>query len=74
MKLDKRAIDRLLSLNDAQLQEVIRRLSEDAGLDLSAFHISPDNVAGIRTALALATNEDLARASEQLQNYRRHNP
>ncbi len=74
MKLDKRAIDRLLSLNDAQLLEVIRRLSQEQGLDLSAFSMTPDNAASIRAALALATSEDLARANEQLKQLQRQQP
>ncbi len=61
----------MLSLNDEQLTAVIRSLAENSGLDLSSFHIRPDDINSIRTALSGATNEDLARAAEQLREFRR---
>lgn len=73
MQLDKKALERLLSLNDEQLKNVIRSLGENAGLDLGSFQISADDVGSIRHALSHATDEDIARASEQLNRYRRKN-
>ena len=70
MQLDKKALSRLLSLNDEQLKNVIRSLGENAGLDLASFKISADDVGSIRRALTGATDDDLARASEQLNRYR----
>ncbi len=70
MQLDKKALGRLLSLNDEQLKNIIRSLGENAGLDLASFQISADDVGSIRRALSNATDEDLARASEQLNRYR----
>ena len=71
MQLDKKALERLLSLSDEQLKSVIRSLGENAGLDLDSFKISADDVGSIRHALSHATNEDLERASEQLNRYRK---
>ena len=73
MQLDKRALERLLSLNDEQLKNVIRSLGENAGLDLESFQISADDVGSIRHALSHATYDDIARAYEQLNRYRRKN-
>ena len=70
MQLDKKALGRLLSLNDEQLKSIIRSLGENAGLDLASFKISADDVSSIRRALMGATDDDLARASEQLTRYR----
>ena len=70
MQLDQKMLQRMLSLNDDQLKSVILSLAETSGLDLSGFHISPDDVNSIRAALSGATDEDLRRASEQLRNFR----
>ena len=71
MQLDKRAIDRLLSLNDEQLKSIINGLAQSSGLDLSSFNITPGDISSIRHALSTADNEDLKRASEQLNNYKK---
>lgn len=72
MQLDKKTLQKLLSLSDEQLTSVIRSLAESSGLDLSEFNIRPDDINSIRSALSGATNEDLARAAEQLRSYRRN--
>jgi hypothetical protein len=66
MKLDKKAIERLLALNDAQLRAVILRLAGENGIDLSGVAIRPDDIQGVRRALQMATDEDIARAAAQL--------
>ena len=70
MQLDHKTLQKMLSLSDEQLTSVNRSLAENSGLDLSGFHISPDDVNSIRAALSGATDEDLRRASEQLRNFR----
>ena len=71
MQLDKRTLQRMLTLDDASLASMIRSLAENHGLDLSSFNISPDDINSIRQALAGATDEDLMRATEQLRNFHR---
>lgn len=71
MKLDKQAIQRLLALNDQQLSAVIRRLAGDNGIDLSGISIRPDDIAGVRLALQMATDEDIANAAAQIERMRR---
>ena len=71
MKLDKRAIQRLLALNDAQLQAVILQLAGENGIDLSGFSIRPNDIAGVRRALEMASDEDIALAAEQIEALRR---
>ena len=66
MKLDKEAVARLLALNDAQLQAVIVRLAGENGIDLGGLSIRPSDIASVRRALAMATDEDIARAAQQL--------
>ncbi len=71
MQIDRNAINKLLNMNDTRLQAVIRSLADNAGLDLSSFHIGANDIAGIRQALSNATDEDIARAAEQLNHHRR---
>ena len=71
MQLDRNALEKLLNMNDAQLKYVITKLAVDAGLDLSGFNISSNDIGSIRRALSSATDEDLARATEQLRRGRR---
>ncbi len=66
MKLDRKALDRLLTLNDTQLKGVIESVAAESGLDLSSFGISSKDIASIRKALAGATDEDITRAAADL--------
>ncbi len=66
MTLDRNALNRLLSLNDAQLKAVMERLASDSGLDFSAFNISPGDIASVRSALSGATDGDLENLARQL--------
>lgn len=68
MTLDKNAVERLLALNDKQLALVIKKLTAEAGIDPTPLQINASNIAAIRAALSMATDEDLKRASEQLAN------
>ncbi len=70
MQLDRKTLERMLSLNDEQLKGIIRSLAENSGLDLSEFNISPNDIKSIRNALSGATDEDLRRAAEQMRGFR----
>ncbi|MBQ1232784.1 MAG: hypothetical protein IIW17_00035 [Clostridia bacterium] len=72
MTLDKQAVEKLLALNDKQLAMVIKKLTAEAGIDPSLFQMTPGNIQALRTALSMATDEDLARASEQLAKLRKN--
>ena len=71
MKLDRNAVRRLLALNDAQLQALITRLAGENGIDLAGFTIRPDDIASVRRALEMATDEDIRTAAEQIGRMRR---
>lgn len=70
MQLDKNTLNMLLSLNDAQLVNIIKTISEKSGLDLSSFNISTNDVKSIRYALENASDEDIIRARESINNYK----
>ena len=72
MTLDRNAVDKLLTLNDRQLALVIKKLTAEAGIDPALFQITPSNIQALRTALSMATDEDLARAGEQLAKLKRN--
>ncbi len=67
MQIDRRALEGLLSLNDAQLMAIISRLAAQSGIDPTEFNIDPSSITSIRTALSSATDEDLARVVAQYQ-------
>lgn len=71
MQLDKNTLNMLLALNDAQLVNVIKTISEKSGLDLSSFNISSNDVKSIRYALENASDEDIRRARESLNQYKK---
>ena len=70
MQLDRAALEKLLSMSDSQLKFVIGKLATEAGLDLSSFNISGNDINSIRKALAGASDADIARAAEQLSRYK----
>ena len=71
MQLDKKTLNMLLALNDAQLTNVIRTISEKSGLDLSSFNITSNDVKSIRRALENASDEDIKSAQESINNFKR---
>ncbi len=66
MELDRKALDRLLCLNDAQLKAVIRRVASDSGVNLADFNIDCKDIASVRKTLASASDEDIQSIASQL--------
>ncbi len=71
MKLDKKALDRLLSMSDEQLKSVIESLAQESGLDLSSVGINDTSIASIRSALSGADDTTIKKAAEQLEEWNR---
>ena len=70
MQLDRKSLSRLLSLNDRQLQAIIKKLASEYGLDLSRFQIRPGDMDGLRNAIKNASDSDLLELGKQIQNGR----
>ena len=70
MTLDKKAVEMLLALDDRSFAAVIKRLAKDAGIPVDSLNLSESQIAGIRTALSLANEDDLKRASELIGNFK----
>ena len=66
MTLDKSTVQRMIRLPDDQLAFIIRRLGKEAGVDLSGVSLDKAQLDTLRSALAIATDEDIARATELL--------
>ena len=66
MQLDRKSLNRLLSLNDRQLQIIIEKLASEYGLDLSAFNITDGDIASVRRAIANLTDDELRAIAEQV--------
>ena len=67
MQIDRTSLDRLLLLNDRQLQHFITKLATDNGIDPSAFNIDLRDVQSIRSALSGASDADLALIAEMYE-------
>ena len=72
MQIDRKALERLLTLNDRQLGAIITRLAAEGGIDPASFNIDPKDIASVRRALSTATDEDLKRVTEQYEAYRKN--
>ena len=68
MKLDRKSLNKLLSLNDRQLQTVIEQLIRDYGLNLASFHIKDGDMQGLRNALRNASDKDLEQLAQQFKS------
>ncbi len=69
MMLDKKTIEKILALPDDKLLLVIKGLAQNSGVDISNMNIGKEQLAGIRSALSVATVEDIARAAELIKTY-----
>ncbi len=70
MMLDKRTLDMLLTLDDARLSLILKKIAGDAGIAPDTLSFTPEQLKGIRAALSMATDSDLERAAQLVQNYK----
>lgn len=70
LRPDRRSLDRILAMNDAQLRTLIEKLTRDYGLDLSAFSVNAGDLEGLRRALRNASDEDLSELTRQIRGGR----
>ena len=60
MRMNRRAIDKLLLLDDQQLRAVILRLIAESGGNASNFPLSSQDLAKVRHVLRTASDSELA--------------
>ncbi len=66
MQLDKKSLDRLLTLNDSQLRRVLAGLLAEYGIDPAAVPLEQFDMSKLRATLAQATDEDIQRFTAML--------
>lgn len=59
MKPDKNTVKQLLTLNDSELEAVIRKICADNGIDAAAIGLSKSTVGILRGVLANASEKDI---------------
>ena len=59
MNPDKSTVNKLLSLNDTELEAVIRKICTDNGIDPNSIGLGPSTVGMLRHVLSSASDADL---------------
>jgi hypothetical protein len=59
MELDRKQLDRLLSLDDAKFKKVLLGLASEYGIDASQFNVSDADIARLRLVLSTASERDI---------------
>lgn len=72
MQIDQRMLNRLLTMNDDQLSEVIKTIATEAGIDPAMLGLNPDNIQSIRQALGSATEQDLRQLNAVYDTYKQN--
>ena len=72
MQIDQKMLNRLLSLDDEHLSELIRSVATEAGIDPALIGLNPKNIADIRQALGSAGDQNLQQINEFYQIYRQN--
>ena len=70
MQIDQKTLNKLLSMNDAQLGNVLQKIAAEAGIDPLALGLNPENIDSVRRALGSVSEAELARLNEVYQGYR----
>ena len=71
MQIDRKSLEKLLTLNDRQLASVIKRIAGEGGIDLSTFNVNPSDLDSVRKALRGATDEDLLNITKQYEDMKK---
>lgn len=72
MQIDKRMLDRLLTMNDEQLGDLIKNIATEAGIDPLQLGLNPDNINSIRQALGSATDRDIEQLNTVYSSYKQN--
>ncbi len=71
MKINKQMVDSMLSLNDEQLWQMIKMIAAGSGVDISQIKAPPQNLSAIRNAISSMSDDDIKRASEIIEIYKK---
>lgn len=73
MQINQKTLQRILSMNDEQLAQVIRGLSGEAGIDPAQLTLDAERLSEIRRALGGVTDADLAQLTRIYEAFRQGN-
>ncbi len=65
MNFDKKSLSKLLTLNDEELEQVLRDIAKEAGVNAENFAISKSDILKLRTFLSMASDDEIARLLSQ---------
>ena len=72
MQLDQKMLNRLLSMDDEHLAQLIQSVAIEAGIDPAQIGLTQQNLADIRQALGVASEQDLQQINDIYQAYRQN--
>lgn len=72
MQIDQKMLNRLLTMDDKQLGEIIQTIATEAGIDPTMLGLNPENIQSIRQALGSATDQDLEQLNAVYNTYRQN--
>lgn len=70
MQIDRNALNRILNMDDRQLEALIKQIAAETGIEPAALGLNPQNIAGVRQALSTATDADVAKLDALYADYR----
>lgn len=65
MNFDKKSLSKLLTLNDEELEQVLRDIAKEAGVNAENLAISKSDILKLRTFLSMASDDEIARLLSQ---------
>lgn len=71
MNIDKRMLERILTMDDAQLGALVENIAREAGINPADLGLQTDNIQSIRQALGSATDSDMEQLSKVYDDYRK---
>ena len=72
MQIDRKSLEKLLTLNDRQLEFIIKKIAAESGIDPAALNINPNDISSVRRALSGATDEDIRMITKQYEDYKKN--
>jgi len=70
MKIDRKKVDMLCSMNDERMWSTIKFFASANGIDLSKKRVTPRDIGNMRRMLSSLTDSDLSRIGELTDIYK----
>ena len=72
MQIDRNMLEKLLTMNDAQLRGVIEAVAAEAGIDPAMLGLDTKNIGSIREALGSARDSDFEQINNLYNTYKQN--